>query len=115
MSTILVFGASGPVGRFLLPPLAARSRVLAVSRAPRIADSAWLCADINDARVAWPAAETVLSLGPLDAFAGWLERYDTTALRRVIAFSSMSAESKAGSPDPAERALAARLLQEIGT
>jgi len=110
MSTILVFGASGPVGRFLLPPLAARSRVLAVSRAPRIADSAWLCADINDARVTWPAAETVLSLGPLDAFADWLERCPHVP-RRILALSSMSADSKRDSADAAERALAQRLAE----
>ena len=105
MSKILVFGASGPVGRFLLPALAARARVLAVSRTPRPADSAWLCADINDARVAWPAAQAVISLGPLDAFAGWLER-SREAPRRILALSSMSADSKRDSPDPAERALA---------
>lgn len=108
MSTILVFGASGPVGRFLLPSLVSRSRVLAVSRTPRIADSAWLCADINDARVAWPAAETVISLGPLDAFAAWLERCSDMP-RRILALSSMSADSKRDSADAAERALAQRL------
>jgi len=58
-----------------------------------------------------------LSLGPLDAFSGWLER-QATAPARVIALSSMSAESKCTSPDAAERALAeglraseARILQ----
>jgi nucleoside-diphosphate-sugar epimerase len=109
MSTILVFGASGPVGRFLLPLIASRSRVLAVSRTPRIADSAWLCADINDARVAWPDADTVISLGPLDAFAAWLERRGDAGLRRVIALGSMSVESKRDSADADERALAMRL------
>jgi nucleoside-diphosphate-sugar epimerase len=50
-----------------------------------------------------------MSLGPLDAFVAWLARYPETRLRRIVALSSMSAESKRSSPDPAERALAERL------
>lgn len=108
MGKVLVFGASGQVGHYLLPDLMARSAVVAVSRAPRIAESPWLCADINDARVAWPEADTVVSLGPLDAFSAWLPR-SGGGIRRVVALSSMSAESKIDSPDPAERLLAGRL------
>jgi uncharacterized protein YbjT (DUF2867 family) len=109
MSRITIFGASGQVGHYLLPELGTRHSLVAVSRAPRIAESPWLCADINDERVNWPAADSVISLGPLDAFAAWLDRYRGDALRRVIALSSMSAESKIDSPDPAERDLAGRL------
>ena len=109
MATILLFGASGPVGRFLLPLLTARQHVVPVSRTPAGADTGWLCADINDERVAWPAAESVISLGPLDAFAAWLERRGDAAPRRILALSSMSAEAKRDSIDAAERALAERL------
>ena len=109
MATILLFGASGPVGRFLLPLLTARQHVVPVSRTPASADTGWLCADINDERVAWPAADAVISLGPLDAFAAWLERRGDTAPRHILALSSMSANSKRDSTDAAERALAERL------
>lgn len=54
-----------------------------------------------------PDSETVISLGPLDAFASWFE--NTRSCRRVIALSSTSAASKQDSPDAAERALAAQL------
>jgi nucleoside-diphosphate-sugar epimerase len=105
MSSVLIFGASGAVGGFLLPQLGAYYKVTAVSRVPRVG---WMTGDLNDARLAWPVADIVLSLGPLDAFSGWLER-QTAAPRRVIALSSMSAESKRASPDAGERALAERL------
>ncbi|HSN00788.1 MAG TPA: hypothetical protein VLS52_07265 [Rudaea sp.] len=106
MPTTLVFGASGAIGRFVLPLLAPDHRVLPVSRATR---PDWIRADLNDPAATWPDAEIVLSLGPLDAFAGWLERTPATALRRIVAISSMSAQSKQDSPDAAERALAQRL------
>lgn len=113
MSSILVFGASGPVGRFLLPLLAARGdRVVAVSRRPPITTSpacTWVQADFYGDCADIPDAETIVSVGPLDAFATWFER-NAPACRRVIALSSMSATSKQDSPDPAERELAARLV-----
>lgn len=106
MPTILVFGASGAIGRFALPLLAPDHRILPVSRTAR---PGWIAADLNDMTTTLPDADTALSLGPLDAFAGWLERTPMARLRRVVAISSMSAQSKQDSPDPAERALAARL------
>ena len=116
MPTVLVFGASGAVGRYLLPMLGAVSRsdaaqpdrhykILPVSRNPR---AGWLDADLNDSGKSWPVADIVISLGPLDAFAAWLER-QPVAPTRVIALGSMSAESKRESPNAAERALAERL------
>jgi nucleoside-diphosphate-sugar epimerase len=106
MRTVLVFGASGAVGRHLLPQLpAAHYKVLPVSRDPR---AGWLSGELYDTHREWPHADIVISLGPLDAFAAWLER-QAHAPGRVIALSSMSAESKALSPDRAERELAERL------
>ena len=106
MSAILVFGASGAIGRFALPLLAPDHRVLPVSRSPH---PDWIAADLNDPAAILPDAEIALSLGPLDAFAGWLERGPAGGLRRIVAMSSMSAQTKRDSSDPAERALAQRL------
>ncbi len=106
MSTVLVFGASGAVGRFALPLLAPVHRLLPVSRSAR---PDWITADLNDSTATLPDAEIALSLGPLDAFAVWLERRPVGGLRRIVAMSSMSAQTKRDSPDPAERALAQRL------
>lgn len=106
MPTILLFGAGGAIGRFALPLLAPNHRVLPVSRTTR---PDWIAADLNDPVATWPEADIVISLGPLDAFAGWLERTPTRGLRRIVAIGSMSAQTKQASPDPAERTLAQRL------
>ena len=108
MTTILVFGASGAVGRFALPLLAPEHRILPVSRSAR---PGWIAADLNDPVAVLPHAEVALSLGPLDAFAGWFARTPDIGTRRIVAMSSMSAQSKQASPDAAERALAARLRE----
>jgi nucleoside-diphosphate-sugar epimerase len=105
MSTILVFGASGPVGRRLLPQLNAHLAI-PVSRTPR---EGWFRAGLDDPNVSWPQADAAISLGPLDAFAGWVRRHPEIPLRRVLALGSMSAESKQASPDARERELSARL------
>ena len=114
MSTVLVFGASGSVGQFLLPLLSPGHHVIAVSRTPPQdqvrGQAGWIRGDLNERDIAWPAAHVIISLGPLDAFAAWLQRYPATSLRRVIALSSMSVVSKRESMDPLERALAERLL-----
>jgi nucleoside-diphosphate-sugar epimerase len=109
MSTVLIFGATGSVGQFLLPLLSPGHQVIAVSRTPPEGQAGWIRGDLNDPDIAGPAADVIISLGPLDAFAAWLQRYPATSLQRVIALSSMSAESKRESIDPSERALAKRL------
>ncbi|SDD97882.1 NAD-dependent epimerase/dehydratase family protein [Aquimonas voraii] len=116
----LVFGGSGAVGRFLLPALAeAGAEVLALSRAVQASELSgqrWLQGSLQhsaklDAVLAEGEHFDVLSsLGPLDAFADWLERHPPAAGVRVLALSSLSAEWKQRSPNPAERALAASLL-----
>ena len=109
---VLVFGASGAIGHFLLPRLrAAGVPVLAVSRRPRPAHAgvSWLEGALPDAVPALPVAPAgIVSLGPLGPFAQWL---DTVRPRgaRVVALSSMSAQSKQCSPVAAERAIAAAL------
>lgn len=111
----LVLGARGQVGRFLLPRLAASDwHTLALSRrrvaaAPDVR-TRWQAFDLCDGSDLAGEFDVVFSLGPLDAFAAWWRRSAVRA-PRLIALSSTSAASKAASPDPAERALAARLVQ----
>lgn len=107
---VLVCGASSQIGYFLLPALtAAAVRVWALSRRvqPPQTGVEWL----PGALPAPPAcaAESLCSFAPLDALAAWLAAVGAPNLRRVVATSSMSAESKQASPVAAERALAQRL------
>ena len=109
---VVVFGASGQIGRFLLPRLTARAAtVQAISRHPRDAAAGvtWLHGALPEAVPALAPTDALISLGPLDAFVTWLERTPLAGAARVVAISSMSAASKHASPDPGERALAARL------
>lgn len=110
MASVLVFGASSQVGRFLLPMLADRGeRTLAVSRSPGESDPSvkWLQGSLPDACPAGiDDAQALISFGPLNALASWLPRAPIPGLRRVVATSSMSADSKRASPVAAERTLA---------
>ena len=115
--TALVFGASGQIGGALVERLLHRGwRVLAVSRQARadqadVGDGAlsWLHGELDAPPVLPGQVDAIFSCGPLDAFARW---YAGTAVMaaQVVAFGSTSAQTKAGSADAAERALAARLL-----
>lgn len=114
MPVSLVFGASGAIGRFLVPRLlAAGHDVVAVSREahassrPRLR---WVCADLHADMPALANADAIFSVGPLDAFANWYARSSIEGLPRIVAIGSQSAETKQDSADPTERALAERLL-----
>jgi nucleoside-diphosphate-sugar epimerase len=103
------------VGRFLLSVLRADGcAVIALSRQVRGGDDgddgvAWVQGTLPDGVPSLPAAEAIVSLGPLDHFASWLERVELHGQPRIVALSSMSAESKRAAPLAAERELAARL------
>ena len=97
-----------------MPALIERgARVHAVSRRPPATDPlplAWTHGDLFGTVDGLPAvADIIVSLGPLNAFADWFERAPVAGIERVIALSSMSAQTKTASPDPAERALAEAL------
>ena len=109
MDKILVFGATGAVGSFVLRQLPGRFHVIGVSRHSQPGPGHWICADLNDRDAAWPDVDIVISAGPLDGFAQWLQRYSGRTLRRVIALSSMSAQTKRDSDDVHERELSRRL------
>lgn len=110
----LVFGASGQIGAALVERLhAADWQVVAVSRAPRTDTPGlrWLRGDLIGAMSPLPSRlDAVFSAGPLDHFARWYAAAQLPAAR-VVAFGSTSVEAKRASPDPDERALAARLAE----
>ena len=114
MPVSVVFGASGAIGRFLLPRLLrADHEVLAVSREARASGDAhlrWIEGRLADDVPALPRGATIFSLGPLDAFAAWFALHGERDAR-VIAIGSRSIDTKKDSPDAAERDVAARLAR----
>lgn len=107
----LVLGASGQIGRFLLPELVAHGvDVEAVSRNAQPARSGvtWRRFDLYVNGDAAQRPDVVFSTGPLDGLLAWLSRTRHRPAR-IVAFSSTSAATKIDSPDPAERTLAAHL------
>jgi nucleoside-diphosphate-sugar epimerase len=110
--TVLVFGGSGQIGRYLLPLLVARDEpVYALSRSAHapMQGVTWLPGALPDDVPAVENVSAVFSLGPLRDFASWLRGAVLPLAPRVIAFSSMSAESKRGSDVPAERDISQQL------
>src|SRR5689334_20331223 len=114
MTVCIVFGASGAIGRFLVPRLlAAGHDVIAVSRESRTSHSPnlrWIVGDLPGRVPALPRADRIFSLGPLDGFARWFAD-NGEARARVVAIGSLSAETKQQSADSRERELAARLVR----
>lgn len=110
--TVLVFGASSQIGHFLLPRLRARGEsVLALSRQSRPAQAGvhWLQGELPGPIFEVGRPSAVINFGPLNLFARWLASAGLPATTRVIATSSMSAESKQASEVPAERELSQSL------
>lgn len=106
-------GASSTTGRALLDRLDADGiAVCALSRTAQ-RDSArvqWTQADLSAAPAPPADCSAWVNLGPLDAFAAWLQRQVATpALRQIISLGSTSVHTKLDSTSPAERALAQRL------
>jgi nucleoside-diphosphate-sugar epimerase len=108
-ASLAVTGASSQIGVFLLPLLAAAGHpVTALSRrAPAeplaVGDGVRWQRDL-----AGPDEVTgLLSCGPLDLALSLVER--CAGLGKVVAFGTTSTETKAASPDPAERATVAAI------
>lgn len=110
--TVLVIGGSSQIGHFLLPRLRATGEpVLALSRHPRPARDGvhWLRGTLPQDMPTLPELSAIVSFGPLQALAEWLAQASQIGAPRVIATSSMSAESKRDSIVPQERAIARQL------
>src|SRR5688572_30033064 len=106
----LLFGATSAVGERVRARLDARRddcTCVTLGSMPA-AGSRWIVGALPGVRVD-VECQVVASLGPLDAFASWLEHASLAGVRRVVALSSTSVHAKAHSPDLAERALAATL------
>lgn len=111
--TVLVLGASSQIGHFLLPRLyTAGFAVLALSRVkrPEMPGVSWLRGGLPDAMPeSLPPLTAIISYGPLWAFAQWLQQAQLHGTPRIVATSSMSAQSKHDSPVPAERVISQQL------
>lgn len=110
--TVLVFGGSSQIGHFLLPRLCASGEpILAVSRTPQPAMHGveWLHGRLPDQVPLPPSLSAIISFGPLQALAHWLAQVPLDSAPRVIATSSMSAETKRNSLVPAEREVSRQL------
>lgn len=110
---MLLTGASSQLGHALLPMLQAEGhRVLALSRATPASDdmrAQWHRADLLQG---WPAVgdfDVLISFGPMQALADALAALADAPCRRLVATSSMSAESKRDSVVAEDRALSAAL------
>lgn len=95
-------------------PLLAQRRIAAYAFSrtarPDTAGVTWLRGSLEAMPALPDSVDTLVSVGPLDAFANWL-RTAEVPWRRVVAISSTGRNDKANSPDPRERELAARLAQ----
>ncbi|EIL94444.1 SDR family oxidoreductase [Rhodanobacter spathiphylli] len=112
--TVLVIGASSQIGRFLLPRLIANGEpVVALSRQPRTASAGitWLHGWLPDRPPGLPPLSAIISFGPLTGLADWLANADVVDAPRVIATSSMSAESKRDSLVSGERDISRQLRE----
>ena len=109
-TSALVLGARGPIGRALLPRLAAAGWDVHVAGREEFAEPGALFhrLDLHRDADTLPAVDVLFSAGPLDAFAEWFARTPRRP-RRVIAFGSTSVHTKLDSPDAAERDVAQRL------
>jgi uncharacterized protein YbjT (DUF2867 family) len=107
---VVVLGASGQVGRFILHRLGQEALACARNPPAHPAGTAQAAHRLDLWSDHWPSpAPCLISAGPLDACVAWLQRSGPGAIRRIVALSSMSAVHKANSVSLQEQALAARL------
>lgn len=97
--TTLVIGATSQIGRFVLSHLSGTGPVIALRRdAARTAAGPtgieWRAGRLPDAMPSLPPIERIISSGPLDGLAEWLASWTSADNLRLLAISSMSAESK---------------------
>ncbi|PKL99011.1 MAG: hypothetical protein CVV17_09610, partial [Gammaproteobacteria bacterium HGW-Gammaproteobacteria-7] len=111
---MLLFGASGPVGRALRTRVGSTERKVGLVSRFTQADTDcehWFRHDLyHPGGDSLPPSRAILCAGPLDGFTRWCERQPSLHGARLVALSSTSALVKGSSPDAHERALARTLL-----
>lgn len=110
--TVFVTGATSQIGHFLLPRLSsAGESIVAMSRTPQPAQPSvrWLAGSLPTTGPEPGSCRHIVSFGPLQELATWLQTQPSGLDVRLVATSSMSAASKRDSPIAAERDVARRL------
>ena len=105
---IIVAGATGQIGDFLLPMLLEQGHdVFAISRSEHKDEQVhWLQCDLNHAEtVAFPSADILINLAGLTLLPGLVQKISHAGIRRIIAFSSTSIFTKSDSSDMHEKAM----------
>lgn len=119
IAPIVLAGATGAVGQRLLARLRLQQRpVIALSRRQQAVSAGvrWLDIDLyRSTDDACAQATLVYSAGPLDGLAAWTAHARWPEGTRIIALSSLSAETKHDSALPDEGALAQRLCAAEAT
>jgi len=138
LRSVVVTGATGLVGHYLLPLLMKRGfDVQAISRqsgsqggpdplaqgpggiGPRICRFRWVAMDLDEPEVAGPGpmgpADCLVHAAPIWLLPSWLPRAADAGVRRLVAFSSTSRFTKRGSGSPKERETARRLAEAEDT
>jgi nucleoside-diphosphate-sugar epimerase len=111
---VLLIGASSQIGYFLLPRLLAEGHtVQALSRQPQPEGARlhWREGYLPQLTPDLSGLDALVSFGPLDVLAQWIQTTPAEGVLHVVATSSMSAQSKQVSEVSAERELAQRLCQ----
>jgi len=111
---IIVAGASGQIGDFLLPMLLEQGHeIYAISRQKRSDNSiCWLQFDLSNAvSVELPPADILINAGSLSFLPGLESQFVASGVRRLIALSSTSIFTKSESSDAREKAMISGLIQ----
>lgn len=113
--SIFVTGATSQIGQFLLPKfLRTGQKIVALSRCDRAISAhgvRWLIGQLPDDVPDTGPLSAIVSFGPLDGLAQWLAHYKPAGEMRLVATSSMSAESKRDSHVDGERLISHRLRE----
>ena len=110
MKRILAIGLSGQVGEALWPRLSSFGEICALSRQQQVDAPGlhWLSGSLQNMPALPTDIDTILSLGPLDAFVEWFAQSGLRQLR-VVALGSMGREDKRDASDPEEKRIARAL------
>lgn len=115
LDKVFVTGATSTIGSLLLPMLQERGvAILALGRNPTAgtAGESWHCLDLEDRTIDLPQIEAgaLIHTASLWLLPGWLEKFHTRGVRRVVAFSSTSRFTKLASASPYELDVVSKLI-----